>query len=147
MRIFLDVIIKERALELAFEGFRKTDLIRWNKLAEAISYARSETEAIQACFSSSGSNTAYNGSIPHMQDVVIPKNIFYKQDESKEFVQVDLSGTRPGADWTSSGWLNANFRANMSVFASGFRENESELFPIPAEVRNNIPALTQLPGY
>jgi len=143
---FLDVIIKERAFELAFEGFRKTDLIRWNKLASAIEYTRTETNAIQNCFSTSG-NKAYQGSIIHLQGFIIPRNVFYKHDDSKEFVQIDLSGSRPDADWSSSPWLNASFMSNMSVYATGFRENQSELFPIPTKIIDNSPAITQLPGY
>lgn len=38
---FFDAIVKERALELSFEGGRRGDLIRWNMLGAKIAYTKS----------------------------------------------------------------------------------------------------------
>jgi hypothetical protein len=41
---FFNAIVKERAFELATEGWRRTDLIRWNLLDETLTATKSNTE-------------------------------------------------------------------------------------------------------
>ena len=38
--------MKERAFELATEGWRRTDLIRWNLLAETLAETKANTEKL-----------------------------------------------------------------------------------------------------
>ncbi len=45
---FLDLIIDERAKELCFEGMRRSDLIRWNKLGSKIAETGTKTLAIRS---------------------------------------------------------------------------------------------------
>ena len=42
MILFFKAIVKERAFELATEGWRRTDLIRWNLLAETLAETKSK---------------------------------------------------------------------------------------------------------
>lgn len=43
---FFKAIVKERAFELATEGWRRTDLIRWNLLAETLAETKANTEKL-----------------------------------------------------------------------------------------------------
>lgn len=45
---FLDTVMSERAKELCFEGMRRADLIRWNKLGSKINETRTALNAIRA---------------------------------------------------------------------------------------------------
>lgn len=46
--VFLDLIIDERAKELCFEGMRRSDLIRWNKLGAKIAETSTKVLAIRS---------------------------------------------------------------------------------------------------
>ncbi len=143
---FIEVLINERAFELAFEGFRKTDLIRFNKLAEKINWAKAENEAINNSYSSTG-NRPYTGSIVRLQGKVIPTSRVYKDTGNSYGVEIRETSTRPDNTWGSVQWLGAAFKANMAIFASGFKENYSEIYPVPLGIRDVTTAIGQVPGY
>ncbi len=147
---FLNVIIDERAFELAFEGFRKFDLIRWNKLASKIQDTKTEIEALKACYVAGGSGDPllpYNGSISWRVGTTFPRSV-YNRDNGGDFVEVDFSGVKPSTGtWTVSSWLNNKFADGMAQFAIGFEENRTELYPVPTTILNVSPSLTQLPSY
>ncbi|RZM21780.1 MAG: RagB/SusD family nutrient uptake outer membrane protein, partial [Pedobacter sp.] len=143
---FMKLIVDERAFELAFEGFRKTDLIRFNKLAEKINWAKAENEAINNSYSSTG-NRPYAGSIVRLQGKVIPASRVYKDTGNSYGVEIRETSTRPDNTWGSGQWLGAAFKANMAIFASGFKENYSEVYPVPLSIRDVTTAIGQVPGY
>jgi len=143
---FMDVVIQERAFELAFEGFRKTDLIRFNKLAERINWSKSEIDAIQKSYSSSG-NLPYDGSIKRLQGSVIPASRIYKDTGEDYGVEIHETAVKPDNTWKTGQWLGSYFKASMALFATGFQENYSEIFPIPTTVRDVTTAISQVPGY
>ncbi len=147
---FLEVIIQERAFELAFEGFRKTDLIRWGKLAEKIAETKAENQALIDCYIAGDANTPlnpYNGRVERLRGVEFPR-FTYNRDSDGEYVEVVYS--RPetnSADWNRTNWLNSDFADGLGQYAIGFVENRTELNPIPSKKINVSPAIYQLPGY
>lgn len=143
---FTEVIVNERAFELAFEGFRKTDLIRFNKLAEKINWAKAENEAINNSYSSTG-NKPYAGTIVRLQGKVIPASRVYKDTGNSYGVEIRETSTKPDNTWGSTQWLGSSFKANMAIFASGFKENYSEIYPVPLSIRDVTTAIGQVPGY
>jgi len=146
---FLNTIIDERAFELAFEGFRKTDLIRWNKLASTIDATKNEIAALNACYTPGNSQTPlnpYDGSIERLKGTILPR-VVYNRDNGGTFVEVTFTKPESTVGWTSSNWLNTTFADGMGQFAIGFVPNRSELYPIPTTIRNVSPSLSQLPTY
>ena len=152
---FLDVIIEERGYELAFEGFRKTDLIRWNKLKERLEWAAGEHKALDD-FMAANKESPYMGQIPHRRGTILQSNIFYR-DNGGTIYEVKTAEEKPvvaagETEWSSRGFLKApggpyNNTGNFRFFAQGFTENYSELYPIPKAVLDVTTAITQIPGY
>lgn len=144
---FLEVIIQERAFELAFEGFRKADLIRWGKLAEKIAETKFENQALIDCFINGDANTPlkpYNGNIERVKGEQFPRYV-YNRDSDSEYVEIVYSN--PGSGWNRSNWLHSNFADGLAQYAIGFVENRSELYPISIQTQIVSPAISQLPTY
>ena len=153
---FLDVIIEERGYELAFEGFRKTDLIRWNKLKERLEWAAGEHEALDQ-YMENGGTSPYMGQIPHRRGTILNKNMYYRENSKSVIYETKTAEETPvvgenETPWKSRGFLKApggvhSNTGNFMHYARGFQENYSELFPIPKAVLDVTTALTQIPGY
>ncbi len=136
---FLEAIMQERAWELGAEALRKFDLIRWNKLGEMIRRTKEAQTRIAA-------NTA-----------AYPKFCYYKpcDDPTKSYPEkaysnVDKDPAYPKAD----GWVQTNYTNKMSsnadimtTYARDFRENMTELYPIPQSICDDNPKLSQHPAY
>jgi len=145
---FLDVIIQERAFELAFEGFRKTDLIRWGKLSSTIEATKKELKALMDCYIAGSESTPllpYNGSIERLKGQSLPRFV-YNRDGGDTFVEVEFSKPSSGT-WNRTNWLHSNFADGLGQYAVGYVKNRSELYPIPTVIKDVSPALSQLPTY
>jgi hypothetical protein len=132
---FFNVIMQERAWELGTEGVRKWDLIRWNKLGEALENARAAFEAIR-------------------NDPAATKYVYYlpvsDPDEPNPEIFSDASSI--GEPYLSEGYKRKNYKngltaAIVTYVGYAFEWNKDELFPFPASATQANPGLTQHPGY
>ncbi len=149
-------IIRERALELGGEGVRKYDLIRWNKLADAIN----ETKANLAKMGGLTNMTAptYMAGYPSYVMVAtnLPNALYFKRTTADDLsinggmVVNSLYKTAPTStptgtvrvNWVTSG-ISTGTAASVTLnhFANGFQTLKSELLPIP------IDAITAYGGF
>lgn len=96
---FFDAIVEERAWELAGEGVRKYDLVRWNLLPAKLEAFRTEniefvtTGLLPARYRRTGQS--------------VPPVLYYKFNESGDYPEIDMSSAnlyqvladKPGADY------------------------------------------------
>lgn len=82
---FLDLIIDERAKELCFEGMRRADLIRWNKLSSAIAETNTKVKAIRA-----------NYPYPAFDNFVPGKHELYPFPQNETDVNKAITRQNPG---------------------------------------------------
>jgi hypothetical protein len=144
-------IIRERMLELCFEGLRKYDLIRWNLLYSYVGKAKSEMEMFKQ-------NTLANDvTYPHAADYSIPSsNTFYWATR----VNASLLATSAEQLLNSVAQGNEAVAGIKGVYAVAdlgqdridwshkyFQPNKHELYPIPQSVLDANPKLTQCPAY
>jgi starch-binding outer membrane protein, SusD/RagB family len=134
---FFSAIAKERSLELASEGHRKYDLIRWNLLAQKLADTKAQLTAMAA------KQAPYD---------VLPDNMYYKTAQTtlqwagsfyKNVVTSAPSGYT-GVAWVGSG-ITAGIITNQ--FAVNFKSGKSELLPFPTKELESNKNLTQNPGY
>lgn len=109
---FFEAIIKERALELASEGYRKYDLIRWNLLGSALQKVKDAALAIR------------DGIAPYDN---IPDYMWFKFEEDR----VLTSSADPNdASYTKVDWRKAiddNYLATLAI--NNFDEGRDEVYP------------------
>ncbi len=133
---FFNAIMNERALELAGEGIRKYDLIRWNKLAERLNWVKAELDKIianQAPYDQLPQNMYYLPNQP-MASGMVWGNSFYEPTPA----------TAP-AGYSTLSWLggsNINNKLKES-FARSFEPNKKELLPFPQSAMEANPNLIQ----
>lgn len=128
---FMAVIRQERAWELGTEGIRKWDLIRWNKLGEALAATKQAMTDM-------------------ISDPNVPKYVFYQPVSNP-----DQDNPKIFSDATSipeSGYSRRNYKNGLTELIASwpgfaFEENKDELFPIPASAKTANPALSQHPLY
>ena len=110
---FFEAIVKERALELASEGVRKYDLIRWNRLHSALTQVKEDAIKIR------------DGVAPYD---TVPDYVWFKYENG----QLIRTFTDPEDDtYTRRNWRKAiddNFLANLAV--NYFKPGQSELYPL-----------------
>lgn len=137
---FFEAIVDERALEFAGEAIRKYDLIRWNLLAAKLAEAREEMAKMAA------------REAPYDK---LPRVMYYYPSTAggnginwaSSFYEPEPLTPPVGAlsvEWVTPG-VSTNY--NWTNYAEGFRENHSELLPIPQDALNANPKLTQDYGY
>ncbi len=146
-------IVRERALELAGEGQRKYDLIRWNLLATALN----ETKANLLRMSTLASmvNPSYMAGYPtYSLSATLPIAMYFKtntvlDDKTAWFNSFYTTApTSTPAGTTKVTWLSAAVNTtSLARFATNFVTGKSELLPIPQPARDANFNLTQNPGY
>jgi starch-binding outer membrane protein, SusD/RagB family len=134
---FLTAIVKERSLELASEGERKYDLIRWNLLGQKIADTKVQLTAMAA------RQAPYD---------VLPDNMYYKANQTTlqwagSFYHNIVTSAPTG--YTAVTWVGASITAGIitNQFAVNFKSGKSELLPFPTKELESNRNLTQNPGY
>jgi len=161
---FFKYIVRERALELADEGVRKYDLIRWNLLTTAIT----ETKANINQLSSFANFNQPSYMAPYPAYVVntasLAKNMYFRSHTSADSLGVGglvmNSWYKPSPSQPSGTikvtWLTTSTTSTLAAsvlahYATNFAQNNTELLPIPQDAitayggfASNMP---QNPGY
>lgn len=133
---FFDALMKERSFELAGEGIRKYDLIRWNLLETRINETKAALLALVA------------RQPPYDQ---LPSTMYYIQDTTSliwlnSFYEPEPASAPEGS--ASISWVSENVTTTIAdIYANGFMPNKSELLPIHTSVIDANPNITQDYGY
>lgn len=134
---FFNAIVKERSWELASEGHRKYDLIRWNLLTDKIAETKTQLAAMAA------RQAPYN---------TLPATMYFKNNETTpqwagSFYKPAISPAPSG--YTGVAWVGSGITGTLITnnFAVGFTPNKSELLPIPESVIAANPKIVQNPNY
>ncbi len=153
---FFKALVRERALELAGEGIRKYDLIRWNLLGTAIT----ETKAnlVRMSTSTVMVNPSYMAGYPsYCLTTALPQFMYFIIGTTSDNNNMGglwfnslykAAPTSTPAGTTRVNWVRAevNTTAN-SRFATGFITGKGELLPIPQPAIDANFNLKQNPGY
>lgn len=134
---FFNAIVNERALEFGTEGIRKYDLIRWNLIGDKLRAAK------QALTDISNNAPPYD---------TLPAKMYYVAGPSTTVINWASSFYHPSSATTPSGatsvtWISNLLSGNLQYFAEGFKDNHSELLPIPQAAIDANPNLKQDYGY
>ncbi len=139
-------IVQERTLELAHEGLRKYDLIRWGIMDEKLKAARENLNILTTRIDPFG-RQMFSASTFTVVPGLWPAELnFYKlgQDPS-------LLDPKEGRDNTSvrgSKYFAGSFGDDkIRLIGRDFKKHKSELYPISQTVLDANPQLTQCPGY
>ena len=133
---FFTALMKERSLELGGEGIRKYDLIRWNKLAERITYVKGQLAAIVA------------NQPPYDQR---PKDMYYLPNQpvatgmvwGNSFYKPTPAAAPAG--YSTLAWLGGAGITSKLIdsYARSFEANKKELLPFPQAAIDVNPNLVQ----
>ena len=134
---FFNAIAKERSLELASEGHRKYDLIRWKLLGQKLAETKAQLTAMAA------RQAPYD---------VLPANMYFKTNQTtlqwagsfyKDIVPALPTG------YTAVPWVGTGITAGIitNQFAANFQSGKSELLPFPSKEIESNRNLKQNPGY
>jgi hypothetical protein len=157
---FFKYIVRERALELAGEGVRKYDLIRWNLLGTAITESRANMNRMAAV--TAMVNPTYMAPYPaYCLTNNLPIRMYvntgttsddnnigfiYRNSLYKTAPTTTPSGTT-AVNWLTNAINAAGTTSPVGRFATGFTTGKGELLPIPQPARDANRNLTQNPGY
>ena len=148
---FRDAIIQERKLELGFEGWRRTDLIRWGILFEKLSETKQEIldlanrtgkfQAVPRFRAYKKTETkAYND-----PTVAIDFLSFQEEPTPAERIELDNQGyTIVDMYGSEAVFFNNKFTANevwVRNIYRGLEKNKVELFPLNTSTIDNNPGL------
>jgi hypothetical protein len=139
---FFDALTEERAWELAGEGVRKYDLVRWNLLPAKLEAFRTENIELVT-----------NGVLPlryRRTGQSIPSTLYYRFDESSDYPEIDMSSAnlyrvlaaKPGPEYYEfTNWipLSSSGIETYTTWATTYAnygydpEVNNHLFAIPSE--------------
>jgi hypothetical protein len=153
---FQKAIVRERSLELGGEGVRKYDLIRWNKLADAINETKANLVRMGAL--TNMLPTTYMASPPSYVMIAanLPSSMFFRRTTSDDLSinggmvvnsLYSVAPTSTPAGTTRVNWVTSAISTGTSSsvtlnhFANNFQTLKSELLPIP------IDAITAYGGF
>lgn len=138
-------IVLERTLELAHEGLRKYDLIRWGIYDEKLKAARQAMSELAAQKDPYG-KTMLSSATNQTETALWPADLnFYKLGEDPGLLDIkigrDESNERARKTFASFG------DDKIRIIAIDFTKYKSELYPIAQTVLDANPQLTQCPAY
>jgi hypothetical protein len=154
---FFKAIVRERSLELAGEGIRKYDLIRWNLLGTAISETKSNN--IRMSSGTAMVNPSYMASFPaYSLTNTLPTSLYFINNSTSDDNNVgggllynSLYKTAPAstpAGTTKVTWISTAINTTaVARYATGFVSGKGELLPIPQPARDANYNLSQNPNY
>lgn len=157
---FFRAIVRERALELAGEGIRKYDLIRWNLLTTAINETRANMQKMST--STAMLNPTYMAAYPsYCLTTTLPTRMYLNTGTTSDDNSIgamwrnSFYKTAPGStpsgttslNWVTSAIGTAGTGSPLGRFATGFTPNKSELLPLPNAALTANFNLKQNPGY
>lgn len=157
---FFKHIVRERSLELAGEGVRKYDLIRWNLLGTAITESRANMNRMATV--TAMLNPTYMAGYPsYCLTNTLPIRMYVNTGTTSDNYNIGFmyrnslyktAPTSTPSGTTSVNWLTSAINAagtNSPVgrYATGFTTGKGELLPIPQPARDANRNLTQNPGY
>lgn len=138
---FFNALIKERSFELAGEGLRKWDLIRWNLLAQKLNETKLALADLQ---NRVGVYTDFPTSMYYKTGTTADDGTIW----SNSLYGPAPSTTNPPPNSTRISWIGTSITSTILVrYASNFVAGKSELFPIPQASRGANFNLTQNPNY
>jgi hypothetical protein len=138
-------IVLERTLELAHEGLRKYDLIRWGIYDEKLKAVRQAMSEMASQKDPYG-RTMLSSSSHQIETLLWPADLnFYKLGESSDLLDIkigrDESNERARKTFASFG------DDKIRIIAIDFTKYKSELYPIAQTVLDANPRLKQCPAY
>jgi starch-binding outer membrane protein, SusD/RagB family len=157
---FFKAIVRERSLELAGEGIRKYDLIRWNLLGTAITETRANMNRMATV--TAMVNPTYMAGYPsYSLTNTLPIRMYYNNNSTSDDNNIgglfrnSLYKTAPTSTpsgTTSINWLTtainaAGVNSPVGRYATGFVTGKGELLPIPQPIRDANINMTQNPFY
>lgn len=164
---FFKFLVKERYLEFGNEGIRKYDLIRWNLLTKAINETKVNLANLGAATQLPIVASTYMAPPPsYSMTGNLPKSMYYwttlptvfngsninTYDDSRMFANslykpspATAPANTTAVNWVSFNGINTTF---TTVFASSFKPNQNELYPIYInQITASKGILTQDYGY
>ncbi|PWG80594.1 RagB/SusD family nutrient uptake outer membrane protein [Pararcticibacter amylolyticus] len=163
---FKDAIIEERKLELAFEGWRKTDLIRWGISFEKLTETKANLIALarrEGKYANVPRFAAYKIQVATFSDPLVqidPSYTYMTEPDATEKARLTAGGYKlvnMDGDVVNSGATRFDFidRSNNQLAAwvsnlfSGMQKNKSELLPLGSGKIDLNPGFAgqELPGY
>lgn len=157
---FFKAIVRERALELAGEGQRKYDLIRWNLLGTALNESKANMTRMSTL--TAMVNPSYMAGYPsYSLSTTLPISMYYFSSTASDNNNIgglwanSLYKTAPTATpsgttkvvWLSTAIAAAGTNSPVGRYATNYTPGRSELLPIPQPARDANINLTQNPGY
>ncbi len=134
---FFKAVADERWFELAGEGLRKYDLIRWNMLTTRLKEMKDILNKMLA------KTPPYDN---------LPQTMWYKNNSPGDIIWGNSFYTKTPvtpvpAGYATVAWMSALTTAYITNIAVGFQPNHSEMYPIPQTTMDSNPNLKQDFGY
>jgi hypothetical protein len=153
---FFKAVVRERALELAGEGIRKYDLIRWNLLATAISETRANL-VLMSQAQPVNDPTYMLGYPAYCKVTTLPASMYYFTSTTADNSNMGglyinslyrAAPTSTPAGTTRVNWIGAPINTTSAArYATGYTSGKSELLPLPNAALTANLNLKQNPGY
>lgn len=153
---FFKAIVRERALELAGEGIRKYDLIRWNLLATAL--AETKANLVRMSTNTAMVNPTYMAGYPsYCLTSALPMRMYFNNGTTSDDNNMGglwrnslyvTAPTSAPSGTTGVNWVRAEVNTTANArFATGFVTGKGELLPFPQPALDANRNLKQNPGY